>query len=356
MRVLRPTTICAMFVGGLVAAGVTTHGQQPPAQRPNFSAKVEVVNVTVTVADTGGRLVPSLSRDDFSIFEDNVRQTISYFSASRAPVSLGLIVDASGSMVGEKTDAARNALRRFIFELLDPEDELFLYRFNDEPTLLQDWTSDRTVLSRALSRLAPSGGTALYDAVSEALPLATEGRYAKKALVIISDGNDTSSRLTLRDLQAQIRESGVMVYAVGIDADAPVLGAPQPARPGAPRRPPPPGAPGFPPRPRGPGGNFPGFAPQVIGVPPIRPWPQGDDRVNEPALRELTDDSGGRTAIVRLPRDLNPATANIADELRRQYELAYMPTTPRDGRWHPIRVDVRGGSYEVRARRGYVAN
>lgn len=344
----------------LLGAAALLHGQQGAsgitAQTPRYSAGVEMVNVTATVSDPSGRFVPNLTRDDFLIRDDNIQQTISFFSAERVPVSLGLVVDVSGSMAGEKIEAARAALSRFVSDLLGTDDEIFIYRFNDEPVLLQDWTSNRATLSRALGRLSPSGGTALYDAVAEALPLLLGGRHPKKALVIISDGNDTSSHITLRELQSQIRESGALVYAVGIDADPLPGGSRSPAAPPPPRQPNRPPMPPFPPRPGGPGRGFPGFGSQVIGIPGSG-WPsRGDDRVNVPALRELTDDSGGRTTVVTLAQDLNPATASIADELRRQYELAYAPTTPRDKRWHAIRVTVRNGDFAVRARRGYVAN
>ncbi len=123
-------------------------------------------------------------------------------------------------MAGDKIREAEAALNRFTFELLDKEDEMFLYRFSNYPTLLQGWTTDRQLMSRALGRITPNGGTALYDTVVEAVPLAARGRFQKKALLIISDGNDTSSRAEIRDAKQQIRESEVLVYAIGIDGEA----------------------------------------------------------------------------------------------------------------------------------------
>ena len=158
------------------------------------------------------------------------------------PVSLGIVLDTSGSMAGEKIQAARAALDRFLFDLLDDGDEVFLYRFSDYPTLLQGWTSDRAAVSHALGRIAPHGGTALYDAVAEALPLAQAGTRRKKALLIVSDGNDTMSQTSLRDLKQHIRESEVLVYAIGIDGEAePTFRQPPPRAPLPPfRRPFPP--------------------------------------------------------------------------------------------------------------------
>jgi Ca-activated chloride channel family protein len=349
------------IIAVLLAAVATLSAQQPPPQAPNqdsfrFKSGVELVNVTATVSDSNGRFVPGLTKDDFIVYEDDVRQTVSQFSADRVPVSLGIALDTSGSMVGEKINAARGALDRFLYDLLDDRDEIFVYRFSDAPVLLQGWTTDRPLLSRALGRIAPHGGTALYDTVAEAVPLAGRGRNQKKALVIISDGNDTSSHIGIRDLKDSIRQSEVLVYAVGIDSegDDDTLRPQPPTMRLPPRRPTPIPLP-FPGGRRR--GGFPMLEPQIFGPGSrgSRTWPS-DDRVNVVALRDMTDDSGGRTEIVRSPRDLDPATASIADELSKQYYLGYTSSGNKDGRWHAIRVEVRRGAYRVRARRGYIAN
>ena len=221
--------------------------------------------------------------------------------------------------------------------------------------LLQGWTKDRQQLSRALGHIEPNGGTAMYDTVAEAIPLTQQGHNRKKALLVISDGNDTASTTSVRELKTQIRETETLVYAIGIDGVGEMPSRPQPL----PRAPMPapfprpfPGAPGPyggapPPVPRqpSPGGGSGGY----------RRGNPSDERVNVVALRDLTDDSGGRTEIIRDPRDLNPATASIADELSKQYYLGYISSGKKDGRWHSIRVELRNRSYRVRARRGYVA-
>ncbi|MFN8065440.1 MAG: VWA domain-containing protein [Vicinamibacterales bacterium] len=333
-----------------VAAAVTVSGQQP--ELPRFRSGVDLVDVTATVSDAAGRFVPGLRQEDFSIFENGIQQEISYFSAERVPVSLGIILDTSGSMAGEKINDARAALDRFVFDLLDERDEVFLYRFSDHPVLVQDWTTDRASLSRAMSRITPNGGTSMYDAVLEALPLAARGQHQKKALVVISDGNDTSSIATLRDVRNALRDSPVLVYAIGIDADAIQDYRRVPPTPRMPGRPPTP----FPPRmPGTPGGRWPVF-PQIFGQPGGRVSSTGgDDHVNDVALRDMTGENGGRTEIVRSGRDLGRATTSIADELSKQYSLGYVSSLERDGRWHDIRVDVRNRAWRVRARRGYVA-
>jgi Ca-activated chloride channel family protein len=338
-----------MAMAGAVAAVVSLSAA--PQERPtgagfSFRTGVELINVSVTVTDEHGRFVPSLRADDFTIAEDGKPQVIQQFDAERVPVSLGIALDTSGSMLGEKMAAAEAALHRFLFDLLGSDDEVFLYRFDAKPWLVEGWTRDRESVGRAIGRIKPGGGTAIYDTVAEAIPLAQAGTRRKKALVIISDGNDTSSHLRLYDVAELIRRTEVLVYAIGIDASDGL--ASSYAAPGTPRTLPQPSP-------------FPGKAP------PPRTAPSGSgtrarssasvDRVNPEALRSITDDSGGRTEIIVSPRDLDPATAGIADELSRQYFIGYSSSAPKDGRWHTIDVRVtRPGAYTVRARKGFVAN
>ena len=363
------TVATATFVAFPV---VSAQGQIPrPAQQPppdggsssgeqafRFKSGVELINVTATVTDANGRFVPGLGQDDFIVYEDNELQQVTHFNADRVPVSLGIALDTSSSMMGEKIESARSALDRFLYDLLDPQDEIFLYQFSNDPVLLQTWTTNRQALSRALGRLSPHGGTAMYDAVAEAIPLTQRGQFRKKALVVISDGNDTSSTMRIRDVQQLIRESEALVYAVGIDCSS---GIPARRRSGifrqhggmlAQRRPPIPIPLPFP----MPGGR--GGWPRPTPQPPATGgWTTPcSDPVNVAALRDLTDDSGGRTEIIREARDLDPATANIADELSKQYYLGYPSSRKKDGRWHAIRVEVRNRNFRIRARRGYVAS
>jgi VWFA-related protein len=191
--------------------------------------------------------------------------------------------------------------------------------------------------------------------VADALPVAASGRHQKKAILVISDGNDNASRISVSELRQAIRESEVLVYALGVD------GTESPrdrtfSRP--PRAPQPPIRIPFPfPGTGRPGGRFPRFSesPQIFGG--GRQYPRTiDERVNADALRQITDDTGGRTEIVRGFGDLDSATSNIADELSKQYYLGYVPARDKDGKWHSIRVEVKGHHYTVRARRGYVAS
>ncbi len=326
-----------------------------PDQGFRFKSGVELINVTAMVSDASGRFVPGLQKDDFAVYEDDLPQTVTHFSADRIPVSLGIAVDTSGSMTGEKLRAAQTALNRFLFDVLDAQDEIFLYRFSDRAVLLQNWTTDRQVLSGAIGRITADGGTALYDAVAQAVRLTTTGQNRKKALVLLSDGNDTSSKATLSDLKQLIRESEALVYAIGIDCSNALTLRP-------------PSQPQFQRRGRGPMPiPFP-FPPVVRRPRPLPPQPQPvppqgrtgtrgcSDPVDVSALRDLTDDSGGRTEIIRDPRDLDAATAGIANELSKQYYLGYLSAGNKDGRWHSIRVELRNRTYRVRARRGYIAS
>jgi Ca-activated chloride channel homolog len=206
---------------------------------------------------------------------------------------------------------------------------------------------------RALGRVTAAGATSMYDAVAEAVGLAATGRHRKRALLVLSDGNDTTSKAKLRDVKQVIRETDALVYAIGIDcgveSDRRVRESPRFQRRGPMPIPfpfPPGGRRGWPPR-----------QPEPFPPPQGRTWNQGcSDSVDTGALRDMTDDSGGRTEIIRNPRDLDLATANIADELSKQYYLGYLSPGKKDGRWHSIRMELRNRSYRIRARRGYVAS
>jgi VWFA-related protein len=253
-------------------------------------------------------------------------------------------------MTPEKVETARAAIERLIVKLLGEDDELFFMEFATRARLVQGWTTNRQLISDALRRIEPVGGTALYDAVADALPIAEEGRNRKKALLVISDGNDTNSNIGVSALRQRIRESEVMVYALGVDStskDAPRVVQPPVQFP-----------PSIPfPFPGGGGGRRQPRYPPIGGGGSSTSWPRSPgERVNADALRQITDDTGGRTEIVRGFDGLDGATARIADELSRQYFLGYTSSVNKDGRWHAIRVTVRDRNLNVRARKGYVAS
>ena len=361
---VRSIATAAALVAGAAVAGLPAAArgvqERPTGQGFSFRSGANLINVTATVTDEHGRFVPNLRADDFEVYEDGKRVAIAQFETERVPVSLGIALDTSGSMVGAKIEAARAALDRFLFDLLGPQDEVFLYRFDSRPTLVEGWTEDRRAVSRALGTMKPVGGTAVYDTVAQAVPLAESGTRRKKALVVISDGKDTSSRTGVEELRQLIRESEVLVYAIGIDASGDpsrsyaTQSSPSSSSRSEPRSIPIPTA-------------FPGQkpvaakpAPSPPPPPPPSPRRRGTtnsaDGIDADALRAITDDTGGRTEIIVSHQDLDPATAAVADELSRQYFIGYSSSVPSDGRWHTIEVRVRSGNYTVRARRGFIAN
>ena len=297
---------------------------------------------------------PACGRKTSSSTRTISRSAVTHFSAERVPVSLGIALDTSGSMAGDKIEEARTRARSVAVRPARPAGrDLPLPLQQRRRCCCRGGRSDRQQLSRALAQSTPNGGTAMYDAVAEAIPLTQQGQNRKKALLVISDGNDTSSRTAIRELKAQIRESEVLVYAIGIDgqgddhAYAAAAGrsrrrcrcrVPFPGR--RPCR-----------RPRRHGRRSRRRRPPT-GRRPLRRVDPSDDRVNVVALRDMTDDSGGRTEIVRDARDLNPATASIADELSKQYYLGYPSPGKKDGRWHSIRVELRNRAYRVARAQG----
>ena len=293
----------AILVAVTLATTVDSVGPQTDGVR-RFRSGVDLVKVTATVRDADGRLVGDLVRDDFEIFEDGKPQLITQFDRGRVPLSLGIVLDISQSMYGRRMDDARFALRRFLVDLLEPTDEAFLLVFNHDPKLEAPWTLGPSRLHSRLETVRPYGATAIYDALTMALPMFADRTHNRAAIVLISDGADTASDATRGDVRQQIRRSEAFVYAVGIDA---------------------------------------------IERRPI------NDRVNERLLRSLTAESGGYAEVIHDSPELTPATERIAAELNHQYTLGYAPADPPDGRYHRIRVRVRQRDYVVRARHGYVA-
>ena len=292
-------------LSGLLAVIVMVAWMSDRQNGQVFRSGIDVVQVTVTVRDATGRLIGDLRRDDFEVVEDGVPQSITHFQRGRVPVSLGVVLDVSESMSGQRMDDARHALDRFVVDLLEPSDEIFLIVFNHDPEIDEQWTLGPPRLQGRLDHLRPHGGTAIYDAMTLALPLFETRSYQRAAVVLISDGSDTASDVEVRDVQRSVRRSDAFVYAVAIDA------------------------------------------------PESRPI---NDRVNPYALREITDESGGYTEVIHDSPDLVPATERIAEELNHQYTLGYTPNHPPDGKYHSIRVRLKDRSnYQLRARKGYVA-
>lgn len=265
---------------------------------------IDLVVVTATVTDKDGRPVLGLHREGFSVFEDGVEQPISQFTAERVPISLGILVDVSDSMFGERIADARKAIDRFVLDLLAPEDEAFLMVFNHAPELVQGWTQPPRELAGRLEKVKPFGGTALYDAVVRVGPVFTKRRHQRCGLVIVSDGEDTASDVRLQEALTALNRTDAFVYGIAIDA---------PAGPAINRH----------------------FSPD--------------------ALREITGQNGGYTAVIHASQDLAEATERIANELNHQYTLGFAAPHGADGKYHLLRVRTHDGNLWARSRRGYYA-
>jgi Ca-activated chloride channel family protein len=294
-------------LAGVIAAVVAVRviAQQPPVvDKHPFQSGIEITSITATVTDKEGHPVTGLPQEAFEIYEDGVRQTVTQFTRERVPIGLGVLLDISDSMFGKRMDDARAAVDTLLFDLLDESDEFFVMAFNHKPRPLTGWTHERGDVRHALAGLRPSGGTAIYDAILEALPIIDARTRQRAALLVISDGADTASTASLREVRPALRRSDTFVYAIAIDS---------------PER-------------------------QPINT-----------RVNAAALREITGESGGRTEIVQNSAQLDEAATRIAEELNSQYVLGYTPPRGADGQFHSLRVRTTNGDYKVRARAGYVA-
>ena len=192
------------------AAGTRVQGNSGP----KILLESNLVNVLVTVTDSYGKVVTGLKSDNFQVYDDKVGQKIAEFSNEDAPISIGIVYDVSGSMRG-RINRSISALTRF-FETSHRDDDVFLMAFNSRPILVQDFTtSPESVLSH-LTLVDASQSTALFDAVYVAVEKIKQGRHARKALLVISDGQDNHSRYGYRELRDQLKEADVLIYAIGV--------------------------------------------------------------------------------------------------------------------------------------------
>jgi Ca-activated chloride channel family protein len=268
---------------------------------------VAMVSLSVTVVDRSGNFVVGLNENNFEIYEDKIKQSVVNFALDDAPLSVGVIFDLSGSMKS-KIRGSHDALQSFM-RICRDDDNIFVLGFNNHIQLLRDYTSDDgQVLSSVLGAEA-KGQTALYDAVYMGLEKAKQGRNARKVLLVISDGQDNSSRYTLREIERLAKESDVMVYSIGI-MDS---------------------------------GNNTSL-----------------DLEGADALNRLADITGGQAFFPGSLDQLESVCTYIALELRSQYNLSFVPTNgTRDGKWRSVKVRVnatqKSSALNVRARNGYFA-
>ncbi len=301
----------------LMLSSLSIHAQQPEPTPPDDDdsarepekVKTDLVTLTLTVTDPYGRLVSGLPKNAFAIFDNNQPQEITFFSDSDAPVSVGILFDVSGSMSGDKIAKARKALERFI-NTSHPSDEYFLIAFNNRAQMLLDRTRNGEAVLEKLTLVKPRENTALYDAVYLGLERVTRGAHQKRALLIISDGQDNSSRYNFGEVRRLMKESDVVTYAVGITNG--------------------------------------GDAGSQLGM-------QG-----QAFLDELSSVSGGKAFYPTSDIEMDEIFERIALELRHQYSIGYTPNDFQpDGKWRKVKTKVnppRGlPRLTVRGREGYYA-
>ncbi len=290
-----------LFVFSLLPLFAGLSGSDRPKIPPRFRSEVDLVVVRVAVTDSLNRYVVGLEKDHFKVFEDKVEQQVLHFSDQKAPISVGFVLDSSGSMA-DKILNAKNSIVNFL-EQGDPEDEYFVVTFNETSRLAQDFTDRRENVQGAVSISEAKGRTALYDAVYLGLEKMRGARNDKKALIVVTDGEDNSSRYTFSELKEFAKESDVQIYVIGERGD---LGYGQ------------------------------GIINEIVGL------------------------SGGRAFFPTSFKQLDYYCDLIHTELRNQYSIGYRPSNRDfDGKWRKIKIKVDPPEglprLSVRAREGYFA-
>ncbi len=268
--------------------------------RDAFQASSRMVTTAVTVRERSGRLVSNLTEHDFVVQEDGRPQPLVRFTAERTPLSVAILLDISQSLRGEDLVLTRGAVRRFIESELRPDDEMALVSFNHVVNVVANWTTDRTPVLASLDALAPSGSTAMYDAVFRTLSLLTTRSLQRVAIVVISDGADSASDHTPTQLKRELAGTDVFLYWIAVDhADA-----------------------------------------------------RASTRISPYTIAELAAQGNGYSEVIHGTGDVDAALTRVSDELNHQYMVSYEPVTPADGHVHTVRVTVPNRNYVVRARRG----
>jgi Ca-activated chloride channel family protein len=298
------------FTVGLVAA--LALAQKPPATQqseqedtPTFKAETNLVVLHASVFDKSGKLLTNIPQSAFHVFEGKDEQPIKNFRREDVPVSMGIIIDNSGSMRDKRSKVA--AASMLLVKNSNPEDEVFIVNFNDDAYLDQDFTNDTKKLEEALDKIDARGGTAMRDAISMSIDnLKEKGKREKKVLLVVTDGNDNTSNISLEQIVRKAQQSEVLIYSIGL------LNEEEPR----------------------------------------------EARQAKRALHALAENSG---ALDYYPKDLaevDRITPQIAHEIRSQYMISYLPTnTVLDGNFRKITVTVTGNGHPtVRTRSGYYAN
>jgi Ca-activated chloride channel family protein len=285
------------------------NSQAEPSHQGGFTirASVDLVVLRATVRDGKGAPVAGLGKEDFQVFEDKVPQQIEFFSHEDVPVTVGLVIDNSGSMRSKRSDVINAALA--FARSSNPEDQVFVVNFNEHVSMglpgNVPFTGNQEQLERALSRNKANGLTALYDAVAVALEQLKKGKWDKKVLILISDGGDNASRHKLAEIVTMVNQSSAIIYTMGI-------------------------------------------------------FDANDDDRNPRMLKQLSRISGGESFFPESLQKILPICQQIAHDIRNQYTISYAPANRKsDGTYRAIEVKARKtstrGRLIVSTRAGYSA-
>jgi len=286
-----------------VARPTQDQGDEPVAV---FRSGTELVDLPVSVLDKNGKLIPDIPQSAFKVYENNIEQPIQSFRRDDIPVSIGIIIDSSGSMRDKRASVAAAALA--LVTNSNPQDEEFIVNFNDDAYLDQPFTSDIHLLEKALDRIDSHGGTSMREAISTSIDYMNQAATrSKKVLLVVTDGNDNNpGGINLEALLRKAQASEVLIYCIGL------LNEEEPS----------------------------------------------EKRAAQRALKELAEASGGQDYYPKDVAEVELITPQVAHEIRNQYLVAYSPTNPAlDGTFRQIKVKVLG--YEkatVRTRSGYFAS
>ncbi len=278
---------------------------QPAADDVTFSTQTNLVSLNVSVLDKSGKLVTNIPQSAFHVLENGVEQPIKIFRREDVPVSMGIIIDNSGSMRDKRSKVAAAALA--LVKNSNPQDEVFIVNFNDDAYLDCPFTNDIKKMEEALDKIDSKGGTAMRDAISMSIDyLKDKGKKDKKVLLVVTDGNDNTSNMSLEQLVRKATQSETLIYSIGLLSEEEKREASKAKR----------------------------------------------------ALKALAESSG---ALDYYPKDLaevDKITPQVAHEIRNQYVVGYVPlNTAFDGTYRSINVQVKGyGNLSVRTRKGYYAN
>lgn len=295
-------SISALFAGFLILF-------QCFAQDTKIVVDTTLVVIPVTVTDPSNRFVLGLEKEDFTLLEDGVQQKIVHFSGEDAPLSVGILVDTSGSM-GLKMDTSHRAVTEFL-KTMNSQDEAFLIQFSDKAEVLQDFTSDMRQIEDKMNSLQSGGLTALLDSIQLGVQEMKKAKNPRKALIMISDGGDNASRYKPEDIKNIVREADTQIFAFGVFDPV-----------------------------------FPGLPSELVSGPKL--------------LAQIADQTGGRAYGASQFDQLPGIAEKIAIELRNQYVLGYYPkNSERDGKYRNVEIKLRQPpglpALKARWRLGYYA-